>query len=215
MTSILIIGAGKFGQYIAMELSEMDTQIMAVDSRENLVNEIMPYVENAQIGDATNPEFLKGLGIPDFDVCIVAIGDNFQNSLETTLALKELGAKKVVSRASSDVHAKFLTRNGADEILYPERQMARWAAVRYTSNHIFDYIELDKDHGIFEVEVPKAWLNKTIGTVNVRKNYGFNIMGLKKDNKVDVNINADTVLSKDANLLVVGEFAALEKVFKL
>ena len=121
MKSILLIGLGRFGKHVAQKLYELKHQVMAVDMIEERVNEVLPYVTNAQIGDGTNEEFLSSLGVRNFDVCIVAIGDNFQSSLETTSLLKELGAKMVVSRAARDVHAKFLLRNGADEIVYPEK----------------------------------------------------------------------------------------------
>ena len=142
MKSVLLIGLGRFGRHIAMKLDELHHEVMAVDLKENRVTAVLPYVGNAQIGDATNEDFLRSLGVRNFDVCIVAIGDNFQNSLETTSLLKELGAKMVVSRAARDVHAKFLLRNGADEVVYPEKQLASWTAIRYSSDHIFDYIEL-------------------------------------------------------------------------
>ena len=119
-----------------MELNEQGHQIMAVDENEDRVNEVLDIVTNAQIGDSTNADFLKALGVRNFDVCIVAISGDFQSSLETTSLLKELGAQLVVSRAERDVQAKFLLRNGADEILYPEKQLAKWAAVRYGSNHL-------------------------------------------------------------------------------
>ena len=124
MKSVLLIGLGRFGKYIAMKLDELHHQVLAVDLKEERVNEVLPYVTSAQIGDGTNEDFLASLGVGNFDVCIVAIGDDFQSSLETTSLLKELGAKMVVSRAARDVHAKFLLRNGADEIVYPEKQMA-------------------------------------------------------------------------------------------
>lgn len=118
MKSVLLIGLGRFGRHIAMKLNEMRHQVMAVDKNEKRVNAVLPFVMNAQIGDATNKEFIESLGVNNFDVCIVAIGDDFQSSLETTSLLKELGAKMVVSRAARDVHAKFLLRNGADEIVF-------------------------------------------------------------------------------------------------
>ena len=123
MKSILLVGLGRFGRHIAEKLNALNHQVMAVDRREGRVDAILPFVTNAQIGDSTNPDFLTSLGIRNFDFCIVAIGDDFQSSLETTSLLKELGAKLVVSRAASDVHAKFLLRNGADEIIYPEKQL--------------------------------------------------------------------------------------------
>ena len=152
MKSVLLIGLGRFGRHIAEQLNELDHEVMAVDIDEERVNAVLPYVTNAQIGDSTNEDFLRTLGVNDYDVCVVAIGDNFQSSLETTSLLKDLGAKYVVSRAARDVHAKFLLRNGADEIVYPEKQLAKWSAIKFTSEHIFDYIELDSEYAVFEVD---------------------------------------------------------------
>ena len=126
MKSILLIGLGRFGRHIAEELNKLGHEVMAVDENEDRVNAVLSIVTNAQIGDSTNAEFLEALGVRNFDVCIVAISGNFQSSLETTSLLKELGAKMVVSRAERDVQAKFLLRNGADEVLYPEKQLAKW-----------------------------------------------------------------------------------------
>ena len=158
MKNILLIGTGRFGRHTAVQLSQLGHQIMAVDTNEERINDVLPYVTNAQIGDSTNAEFLRSLGIGNFDVCFVTVSGNFQNSLETTSLLKDLGAKCVVSRAERDVQAKFLLRNGADHVVYPEKQVAKWAAIRYTSDHIFDYIEIDDQHAIFEVEVPECWV---------------------------------------------------------
>ena len=130
MKNILLIGLGRFGKHVAYQLNELGHEVMAVDENENLVNEILPYVTDAQIGDSTNENFLESLGIKNYDICFVTIGGNFQNSLETTSLLKELGAKMVISRAERDVQAKFLLRNGADEVIYPEKQIANWAAIR-------------------------------------------------------------------------------------
>ena len=138
MKNILLIGLGRFGKHTAMELNRLGHQVMAVDTDESRIEEVLPYVTNAQIGDSTNVEFLKSLGIGNYDVCIVTISGNFQNSLETTSLLKELGAKMVVSRAERDVQEKFLLRNGADEVVYLEKQAARWTAIRYTAEHILD-----------------------------------------------------------------------------
>ena len=157
MKTILLIGVGRFGRHMAMKLNELNHQVMAIDQNEERINAILPYVTNAQIGDSTDEHFLSSLGVRNFDVCMVAIGDNFQSSLETASLLKELGAKMVVARASQDVQAKFLLRNGADEVVYPEKQMAIWSAIRYSSDHIADYISLGDDHVILEIEVPTRW----------------------------------------------------------
>ena len=188
---------------------------MAVDRREGRVDAVLPLVTNAQIGDSTNPDFLRSLGIGNFDFCIVAIGDDFQSSLETTSLLKELGAKLVVSRAASDVHAKFLLRNGADEIVYPERQLAEWTAIRYSADHILDYIELDDEHGIFEVHVPAEWVGKTVGELDVRKRYSLNIMALRDDGVLNLAVTPDIQIEADQTMLVLGTMKQIQKVFHI
>ena len=215
MKSILLIGIGRFGKHIAMDLHRLNHQVMVVDDNEERINELLPYVTNAQIGDSTNRDFLESLGVNNFDVCFVAIGKDFQSSLETTCTLKELGAKLVVSRAASDVHAKFLLRNGADEVIYPEKQIAKWASIRYSSDHILDYIELDESHAIFEVSVPKAWLGRSILQLDVRRKYNINIMGIKRGGRMNVSVSPDTLLTEDITLLVLGEYKALQKCFHL
>ena len=215
MKSILLIGIGRFGKHIAMDLHKLNHQVMVVDDNEERINELLPYVTNAQIGDSTNRDFLESLGVDNFDVCFVAIGKDFQSSLETTCTLKELGAKLVVSRAASDVHAKFLLRNGADEVIYPEKQIAKWASIRYSSDHILDYIELDESHAIFEVSVPKAWLGRSILQLDVRRKYDINIMGIKQGGRMNVSVSPDTLLTEDITLLVLGEYKALQKCFHI
>lgn len=215
MKNILLIGVGRFGRHIAVQLSQLGHQVMAVDTNEERINEVLPLVTNAQIGDITNEEFLRSLGIGNFDVCIVTISGSFQNSLETTSLLKELGAKCVVSRAERDVQEKFLLRNGADYVVYPEKQMAKWTAIRYTGDHIFDYMEIDDQHAIFEVEVPEAWVGKSVGEVDIRKRFGISILGIRRSGKIDVFVASDTVLSNDITLLALGEYKALQKCFKI
>ena len=215
MKSILLIGLGRFGRHIAKKLDELHHQVMAVDKEDTRVDAVLPFVTNAQIGDATNEDFLSSLGVGNFDVCIVAIGDKFQNSLEVTSLLKELGARMVVSRAARDVHAKFLLRNGADEIVYPERQLADWVAIRYSADHILDYIELDEEHAIFEISIPEEWIGKTIGQLDIRKKYDINIMALKTNDIMNLEISSDTQLLKDSTMLVLGETKHIQKCFHI
>lgn len=155
MKSILLIGLGRFGRHMARKLYEMNHQILAIDTDEERVQAALPYVTSAQIGDCTNEQFVKSLGVRNFDICVVAIGDNFQASLETTALLKDNGAPFVLARANRTIHAKFLLRNGADDIVYPEKQVANWAAVRYSSKNVYDYIELSHDYSIYEVSVDR------------------------------------------------------------
>lgn len=215
MKNILLIGLGRFGRHIAMELNQLGHEIMAVDINEGRVNKILPFVTDAQIGDSTNAEFLSSLGIGNYDICFVTIGGSFQNSLETTSLLKELGGKLVISRAERDVQEKFLLRNGADKVIYPEKQVAKWASIRYTDEHILDYMEVDSSHAIFEVGVPDGWIGKTVGELDIRKKYNINILALKGGEDIRVTISADTIFTDNITLLVLGEYKSIQKCFHI
>ena len=215
MKSILLVGVNRFGSMLAKQLHEQGQQVMAIDKNEDRINNILPFVTDAQIGDSTNEAFLKTLGINNFDVCIVTIGGDFQSSLETTSLLQELGGKYVVSRADRDVQEKFLLRNGADEVINPEKQTAEWAAIRYSSNHILDYIRLDGDHAIFEVPVPREWAGKSIGQIDIRRKYGITIMAIKENRKMNLYVTPDTVLDSSKTLLVLGELRSIQKFFHI
>ena len=215
MKSILLIGLGRFGKHIAMHLNQLGHQVMAVDNVEERVESVLPFVTNAQIGDSTNGDFLESLGIRNFDVCIVDIGNDFQSSLETTSLLKELGAKLVVARAARDVQEKFLLRNGADEVVYPEKQLAKWTAIRYSADHILDYIELDDDHAMFEIPVPPSWAGRSIGQIDIRKKYNINIMGIKRGGKLELSLSPDMVLTEGSTMLVLGKNRDLQKCFRI
>ncbi|MBP5686361.1 MAG: TrkA family potassium uptake protein [Clostridia bacterium] len=213
--SVLLIGLGRFGKHIAAKLNDLGHEVMAVDNDEDRVNDVMNFVTGAQIGDSTNELFLKTLGVDNYDVCIVTIGGDFQSSLETTCLLKELGAKKVVSRAECDGQAKLLLRNGADEIVYPEKQLASWVSIKYTADHILDYIELDSSCSIFEVSVPKEWIGKSIIQIDIRKKYDVNIIAIKENGKINAAVTPDTVLTEDKTLFVLGEYRAMQKFFNI
>ncbi len=215
MKTILLIGLGRFGRHVAENLHQLGHEVLAVDHREECVNAVLPYVTSAQIGDSTNEAFLSSLGVRNFDVCIVAISSDFQSSLETTSCLKELGAKMVVSRAERDVQAKFLLRNGADEVVYPEKQMAKWTAIRYSTDHILDYIELDESHAIFEVAIPPAWVGKSVGELDIRKKYNINILAVKEDGHLNAVLTPELVLTEGTSLLALGAYRDLQKCFRL
>ena len=214
MKSILLIGLGRFGRHIALKLNALNHQVMAIDHNEERVNALLPFVTNAQIGDSTNEEFLATLGVGNYDACIVAIGDNFQNSLETTYLLKELGARKIIARASKEMQEKFLLRNGADEVVYPEKQQAAWTAIRCSSDHILEYIELDDEYAIFEVEIPSDWTGKSIKELDIRKKYGINILGVRTNGRLNMNISPNTVFGYGTSVLVLGQEKAVHKCFR-
>ena len=215
MKSVLLIGLGRFGKNIAIQLSQLGHEVMGIDINEDRVNESMEYVTNAQIGDSTNEEFLRSLGVNNYDICFVTISHDFQSSLETTCMLKELGAQFVVSRAERDGQEKFLLRNGADKVVYPEKQIARWAAIRFSSFNIRDYIELDEKHSLFEVDVPRDWVGKSVIQLDVRRRHNINVIAVNNDGDMNFMVTPDTVLKPGATMLVLGEYKVVQKCFKL
>lgn len=186
------------------KLLEEGNEVLGVDICEERVNDAMDMLTNAQIGDATNELFVESLGVRNFDLCVVAIGDNFQNSLETTALLKDYGAPFVLSRANRDVHAKFLLRNGADRIVYPEKEMAQRMAVKYGNDNIFDCIELTDEYSIYEIPVPESWVGKSILEKDVRKKYGISILATKRLETLYPLPGAEHVFADDENLLFLG-----------
>ena len=215
MKSVLLIGLGRFGRGVAEKLNELHHQVLAVDRNEARVNEILPLVTDAQIGDATSETFLRSLGVHNFDVCIVTIGEDFQSSLETTSLLKELGAKKVVSRASREVHRKFLLRNGADDVVYPEGQLAAWTAIRHTTDHVLDYIALDEEYSIYDLQVPPEWCGKSVGEIDIRKKYSLNLLAVRENGHISRAVNSETMLNEGQTILVLGRWNDVRKCFRI
>ncbi len=215
MRSVVLIGLGRFGRGVAEKLSELRHQVMAIDQNEERVNEVLPLVTDAQIGDATNELFLKSLGVDNYDVCIVAIGEDFKSSLQTTSLLRELGAKKVVSRASGEIHKKFLLRNGADEVVDPEAQLASWTAIRHTTDHILDYISLDSEYAIYDISVPAEWYGKTVGALDIRKKYNLNVLAVREDRHTSAAVTSDTMLLEGQTILVLGQWKDIQKCFRV
>lgn len=204
MKSILVIGAGIFGKHLAIELSELGNEVMAIDTDESKIRELLPHITKGSIGDCMDEQLLRTLGVGNFDVCFVCIGDNFQASLEITSLLKDMGAKWVVSKANRKIHEKFLLRNGADEIIHPERDMAIRTARRYSANNMLDYIELTDDYSICEIAVPESWIGKSIKQVNVRVKHNINIIGFKQGDKFIPLVNAEHVFSQGDHLFFAG-----------
>ena len=215
MKSVLLIGLGRFGKNIAIQLNQLGHEVMGVDINEDRVNESMDYLTNAQIGDSTNELFLRSLGVGNYDICFVTISNDFQSSLETTCMLKELGAQFVVSRAERDGQEKFLLRNGADKVVYPEKQIARWAAIRFSSFNIHDYVELDEKYSLFEVDVPREWVGKSVIQLDVRRKHNINIIAVNNDGNMNFMVTPDTVLKEGATMLVLGEYKTVQKCFRL
>lgn len=204
MKSFLVIGMGRFGQRLARRLQELGCDVMIADRDEQLISELAPDFTDAQIGDCTNENVLRSFGVGNFDACIVSIGEDFQSSLEITSQLKELGAKRVISKAGRDIQAKFLLRNGADEVVYPERDMADKLARIVSANNLFDYIELAEDYGIFEITPPESWVGHSIIEVDVRRRHGVNILAIKKGTRLNSLPQPDYVFGKSDHVIISG-----------
>lgn len=204
MKSFLVIGLGKFGNHLCQDLVNLGSEVMIIDKDEAAVQDLLEYATTVKIGDCTKEEVLRSLGVGNFDVCFVCIGSNFQSSLEVTSLLKDLGAKYVVSKASRDIHAKFLLRNGADEVIYPDKDIAERVAVKYSANHVFDYFELHSDYSIFEIQPKKTWIGHSIAEANIRAKYNVSIFGIQKGDQLNMLPKPDYIMTKEDHLMVVG-----------
>ena len=227
--SILIVGAGRFGRYSAQKLHELGHDVMVVDMREELINQIMPYVSDARIGDSTDKAFMNTLGVHLYDFCIVTIGDDFLSSLQTTFTLDELGAKKVIARATSHRQEKFLLRNGASYVVFPERELGYWTAIRFSSDSISNYVDLSDGYGVYEIKVPERWSGKRIDELDVRRKFHINILGVRdpyssrlippnnaganqKMPEINMDIRYDTVLHSGQTMMVLGKTEYIQKM---
>ena len=205
MKKILLIGMGKFGQILGQKLTDIGNQVMIVDKDEKKIEPFSKQYVDALITDCMNADNLRAMDIPSFDACVVAIGDDFQSSLEVTSLLKELGAKYVVSKATTEIQRKFLLRNGADEVIYPNYDMAVKLAMTLNSTKVFDYIQLNADNSIMEISVPSRWTGKKLSDLNPRKNHGLNLLTVRKqDNSVITELAPDYVFETGDHMLVFG-----------
>ena len=215
MKSVLVIGLGRFGHHLTQNLMELGNDVMIIDSDEKNIEDLVPHVTSAKIGDCTNPEVLKGLGVSNFDIVFVCIGTNFQSSLEITSLVKEMGAKRVVSKATRDIQAKFLLRNGADEVIYPEKDIAEECAVRYSMDNIFDYMEMADGYGIYEISPMPDWCEKSIRQSNIAANHHISILGIKKpDGSNHMMPSPDYVIKPEEHLMVLANNSEIMLLLK-
>lgn len=216
MKSILIIGMGRFGHHLAQDFLENGHDVMIMDQYEEKVEDMVPYATSTKIGDCTKEEVLKSVGVANFDVVFVCIGTNFQSSLEITSLAKELGAKRVISKATRDVQAKFLLRNGADEVIYPDKDIAQKWAEKYSLDNIFDYIDLPGNFGIYEMAPLKEWIGKSIRASNIAAKYKISILGIKKRNAAEISVmpSADYVIKDKDHLMIMAANEVAEKLIR-
>ena len=215
MKTVLIIGIGRFGRHMARKFIEEGHEVLAVELDEERADSCIDMVPNIQIGDATDERFVSSLGVANFDICVIAIGDNFQTVLEITVLLKDLGAKYVVARASRDVHKKLLLRNGADYVVYGERELAEKLAIKLGADNVFDCIAIDSEYSVYEIAVPKKWIGKTIVQLAVRKKYNIIVLAIKQGYEIHPMPPVDYILTSDVRLLVMGDEESVRKVTRL
>ncbi|MDO5560399.1 MAG: TrkA family potassium uptake protein [Oscillospiraceae bacterium] len=214
MKSVLVIGLGRFGMHLIYRFHELGDQVMAIDLNEEKIHEAMPFVVSAKIANCAKEETVKSLGVRNFDICFVCVGHDFQSSLEITCLLKEMGANRVISKASNAFHAKFLEKNGADEVVYPEKYSAEKFATKYSVDNVFDYIELTDDTAIYEIPVVPSWIGKSIVNLDIRQRYKINILAIKKDENIQAMPGADYVFATDDHLVILGHQKDVEKLLR-
>ncbi len=213
MKNILIIGMGRFGRHLAHKMSELGNEVMIVDSKSEIIADMAEDFPDAQIGDCTNEGVVRSLGVTNFDICFVTIGEDFQSSLVITSLLKKLGAKSVVAKARYEIQEEILKKIGADEVVFPEREMAEKLAVRYNAGNIFDYIPLSGEYSIYEIPALDAWKGQTILELDLRKKHGINIIAVKYvDGTLKVMPTADYEFRTGDRVVVIGKS---DDVFKL
>lgn len=215
MKSVLIIGLGRFGRHMAMKFIEQGNDVMAVERNEERADELAPVIRNLQIGDATNEDFLRSLGVGNYDICVVGVGESFQTALEITVLLKDLGAQYVVARATRDIYKKLLLRNGADHVVYAEREVAERLAVRYgTGSSVFDYVELTPEYGIYEIGLPESWIGHSILEQEVRSRYHVSILAIKRGQSLFPMPHPDYVFAEGETLMVMGNHKDIKALAK-
>lgn len=214
MKSFLIIGMGSLGRHLCRELTNAGCEVMVADMREATFEDILPLVVAAKVCDCTRPEVIESFGVEDFDACFVCVGNAFQNCLEITDLLKSYGAKKVYSAADRDIEPKFLLRNGADKVIYPEQDIARRIAGMESSNSIFDFINISDDYAIFEIEVLDKWIGKSVIDIDFRKRYNLNIIAYKIGDEIHPELTGNYVFKAEEHILVLGHKEDVKKVIK-
>lgn len=212
MKSILVIGMGRFGTHLAERMMELGNDVMIIDRHESIVNELADRFTDAHVGDCTVEAVVRTLGVDKMDICFVSTGENFQSSLVVTSLLKKYGAKYVVAKANQDIQADLLYQIGADEVVYPEREIAEKLAIRHNANNIFDYIQLTDDYSIYEIPVPKSWWGQTLMELDVRKKYRINIIAVKRAESLQPSPGADYVFMRDDHIVVIGKATDVFKV---
>lgn len=216
MKSFLVIGLGKFGKSCAKELTELNYEVLGVDENPRLVAEASSYLTHTVQADSTDEDFLKSIGVDSYDSCIVAIGDNQESSVMITVLLKEHGAKNIIAKAQSELHAKILRKVGADQVVLPEYDMGKKLAHSLSHKNIYDLVDISSNYSIGSITAPKEWINKTLGELSPRDRYGVNVIAIES-NSSEPNVfpNASTIINKNDTVVVIGDNEKLKELKSL
>lgn len=208
----VILGCGRFGSSVAGELIKLGAEVMVVDDSEEVIQQISETVTYAVQADATDENSLKALGIRNFDVAVVTIGSNIQSSILVTLMVKELGVKHVIAKAQNALHAKVLSRVGADRVVFPEMEMGVRIAKNLITNNVLDFMELADDYTIMEIRVLDEWVGKTLYEIDMRKRFAVNVIAIRRGDEIDIAIGAEDRLEPEDTLIVIGHVDDLKKI---
>ena len=212
MKSILVIGMGKLGKHLSSRLIELGNEVVIADKDSKSLEDLDDSFTDVIIGDCTNENVLMSLGVNNFDICFVTVGENFQASLEITSLLKDMGAKNIISKAKSDRQANLLRKIGATEVFYPEKEIANKLAVQYSAKNIFDFIELNTEYAIFEIPILEKWAGNSIAEINIRRKYHVNIIAIKHGNTIKSDFDHTYIFNPQDHIVVIGK---ANDVFKL
>ncbi|MCL2048963.1 MAG: TrkA family potassium uptake protein [Defluviitaleaceae bacterium] len=201
--SILVIGMGRFGRHLAMSMQKNGNSVFAIDKEESIMQDLADVLENTMIADCTKESFLQTLGVSNYDICYVATGETFEATMLITSYLKRHGAKYIVTKASSDIHIELLKIIGADEVIYPERDMAAKTAIKHSNVGVIDYLPLSRDYSIFEIEVPPAWIGNNIVKLRIRQKYNVNVLLVLYGGKNKV-VDAEYVFKEGDIVVLMG-----------
>lgn len=214
MKSFVVIGCGRFGSSVARTLYDLGNEVMVIDISEDAIREISEEATYAVQADAMDEAVLKDLGLRNFDVAVISIGSDIEASIMATLVVKELGIKRIIAKAQSELHRKVLDKIGADKVIFPERDMGVRVAHNLTSTNILDFIELSPNYSIIEITAIEEWEDKTLGQLKLSTKYGLNVMAIKRGNKITVSPSGEIMIEKDDVLVVIGSMTDIKKVEK-
>ncbi len=213
--SYVVIGCGRFGKSVAKTLYDLGHDVLAVDSDMNTVEEIADNVSHAVQCDATDEQALRSLGVSNYDVAIVSLTESMESSIIATLLLKEIGVPYIICKAKNDLQGKMLSKIGADQIVYPERDMGEWLANRLTSKNVLDIIDLNSNYSIVEINVAEDWIGKSLIELRLREKHGLNVIAIKNKKKINITPSGDERIHKSDTLVVVSEHRKLKHIDKL